>query len=217
MHQMDGKRQAMAVALAALAGFVDASGFIANGGYFLSFMSGNTTRLAVDLARAPGMALVPLGLIAGFVGGVALGALVSGWAGARRKAAVLGLVTGLLLTGALAEMAQIRAVAQGAMVLAMGAMNATFLRDGRVGVGVTYMTGALVRIGLGLAQRLRGERDPGAGAALRLWAGLAVGGITGAACWMWLGMVTLWLAAGWAGLMAIIAHRWIAPDRTPIA
>src|SRR3546814_12273361 len=41
---------AAAVLLAVLAGFVDAIAYISLGGFFASFMSGNTTRLGVGLA-----------------------------------------------------------------------------------------------------------------------------------------------------------------------
>ena len=41
-----------AICLAALAGFVDALAYISLGGFFASFMSGNTTRLGVGLATA---------------------------------------------------------------------------------------------------------------------------------------------------------------------
>ncbi len=54
-----------AAGLSALAGFVDAIGFIKLGGYFVSFMSGNSTRLAVALAKASRPSL--RGLIAAFV------------------------------------------------------------------------------------------------------------------------------------------------------
>ena len=48
----------MAVLLAALAGYVDSIGFLQLGGLFVSFMSGNTTRMAAAnvwpiLTRAP--------------------------------------------------------------------------------------------------------------------------------------------------------------------
>src|SRR6202048_352862 len=42
---------ALACALSALAGYVDAIGFLHLGGLFVSFMSGNSTRLGVSLAE----------------------------------------------------------------------------------------------------------------------------------------------------------------------
>ena len=74
MNRFDRPRQALAVGLAALAGFVDAFGFLSADGYFVSFMSGNTTRLGVNFARDPALALVPALLILGFVAGVVWGA-----------------------------------------------------------------------------------------------------------------------------------------------
>jgi len=53
--------------LTATAGFIDAVGFIALGGFYTSFMSGNTTQLGTGLATGEGWALaLPGGLIALF-------------------------------------------------------------------------------------------------------------------------------------------------------
>ena len=57
-------------ALRALAGYVDAIGFLHLGGLFVSFMSGNSTRMGVSLAEGQWWsALESLGLIALFVVG----------------------------------------------------------------------------------------------------------------------------------------------------
>ncbi len=61
----------VAVFLSALAGFVDAMGFITLGGYFVSFMSGNSTKLAVSLGEGlVGTALTGAGIVVLFVIGV---------------------------------------------------------------------------------------------------------------------------------------------------
>ena len=52
MQDHPRRDQLIAAALAALAGYVDAVGFIASGGLFVSFMSGNSTRLGIGLADA---------------------------------------------------------------------------------------------------------------------------------------------------------------------
>jgi len=66
---------ALACALSALAGYVDGIGFIHLGGLFVSFMSGNSTRMGVSLADGHWHdAAQALGLIALFVVGAALGA-----------------------------------------------------------------------------------------------------------------------------------------------
>ena len=64
MHRYDPARRKLALGLAFLAGAVDATGFIRTGGYFASFMSGNTTRLGLhiagELCEANGARLVPV-------------------------------------------------------------------------------------------------------------------------------------------------------------
>lgn len=200
MQQYDRPRRLLAIAAAALAGWVDAAGFLAADRYFVSFMSGNTTRLGVDLVEAPARALVPLALIGGFLAGVIGGAVLAAWAGARRKPAVLALA-------ALARMAQLPAVMMALLVLAMGALNNTFQRDGEVSVGLTYMTGALVRMGQGLAARILGRGGEGWSGWGLLWLGLAGGAVLGAWGWLhWQGAV-LWAAAAWAAALCLTALK----------
>lgn len=205
MRPLDRPRRRLAVAIATLAGFVDATGYLAVGGYFVSFMSGNTTRLAVDLVRDPGRALVPAGLIAGFVAGVALGAIVAERAGQRRKTAVLGLATVLLAAAAVLKLVWPAGFFAGS-VLARGALNNVFRRDGEVAVGVTYMTGALVRFGQGVAARLLGRPAEGRTSAGLLWLGLTVGATAGAATFVLLRGVAPWVAL--AGAAALLAAAW---------
>lgn len=181
MHRYDPARQKLALGLAFLAGQVDATGFVVAGGYFTSFMSGNTTRLGVDLVAQPALALVPLAIIACFVGGVVAGAAVAArWQG-RHKRVLLAAITVLL---ALASAALANGSAAGFLALAaaaMGAANNVFSRDGEVTVGVTYMTGALVRFGQGVAARLSGRPAQAMRGYGTLWCALAAGATAGAA------------------------------------
>ena len=180
MNAIDQSRRRLAIAAAALAGFVDAVGFLSANSYFVSFMSGNTTRLGVDLVTSPAAALIPALLIAGFVAGVFGGALLAARAGARRKVAVLALVALLLAGSALAGALTHHWVMLALLVLAMGALNNTFRRDGEVSVGLTYMTGALVRFAQGLAARLTRTGGEGWHNWLLLWISLATGAVLGA-------------------------------------
>lgn len=207
MQQYDRPRRLLAIAAAALAGCIDAAGFLAANRYFVSFMSGNTTRLGVDLVESPARALVPLALIGGFLAGVIGGAVLAVWAGARRKPAVLGCVAALLALAALARMAQLPTAMMALLVLAMGALNNTFQRAGEVSVGLTYMTGALVRMGQGLAARIMGRGGEGWSGWGLLWLGLASGAVLGACGWLhWQGLV-IWAAAAWAGALCLTALR----------
>ena len=207
MIQYDRNRRCFAVALAALAGCVDSIGFLSANGYFVSFMSGNTTRLGVALGSSPRHALVPALLIGGFIVGVTTGSLIATAAGRWRKPAITALVTALLLCGAAARVLGAEPVMLGTLVMAMGAINNTFQRGGEVAIGLTYMTGALVKLGQGLAQRLAGRPTPGWGSWAWLWGGLLTGAVTGAFLEDRLPRGCLWLAAGWAAIMVVVAFR----------
>ena len=199
MHRYDPARQRLALGLAGLAGLVDATGFVVAGGYFTSFMSGNTTRMGVELVERPALALAPLGLIAAFLAGVVVGAVVGRRFAGRHKRVLLGLVAGVLTAGAglLAAGYPVPFLALSAM--AMGLANNVFVRAGEVTVGVTYMTGALVRFGQGIAARAAGEPLPSTRGYGLLWSALALGAATGGGLCL---VAPVW-AAGAASLAAV--------------
>lgn len=212
MNRFDRPRKALAISLATLAGFVDAVGFLSADRYFVSFMSGNTTRLAVDLVETPHRAIIPAMLIGGFIIGVALGSIVAGLAGHWRKPGVLFFVTLLLLCAALLHAAGFGAASSGAMVLAMGAVNNTFQRDGEIAIGLTYMTGAVVRLGQSIGAMMMGERRTGGWAYFLLWAGLFTGAVAGATSFVRAGNLVLWAATALALLLALFAWRLAARE-----
>lgn len=208
MHRYDPARQRLALGLAGLAGLVDATGFVVAGGYFTSFMSGNTTRMGVELAARPALALAPLGLIAAFLVGVIGGALIGRRVRGRRKRVLLGLIAGLLTGGAALLAAGLPIPFLAASATAMGMANNVFARDGEVTVGVTYMTGALVRFGQGIAARLAGEPLPGARGYGWLWSALAAGAAAGGALSSWRSpLIAAGLGAGLAGVLWLAAAR----------
>ena len=180
MIRFDRSRQMLAVGVAILAGFVDAICFVESGGFFVSFMTGNSTRLAVGAAEWQAAALIAGGIITLFLTGVVTGSLLAARAGAARAPAVLA-GTGLLLAAAAAlrfEVGQWPAIA--CLALAMGLVNAALEgKDGTV-VGVTYMTGTLVQMGQKIANRLRGEGDGHWFHHFGLWLSLVGGAIVGA-------------------------------------
>lgn len=207
MNSIDRSRRRLAVAAAALAGYVDATGFLSANSYFVSFMSGNTTRLGVDLVANPHTAVLPALLILGFVVGVFGGALLAAKAGQQRKFAVLSLVAALLAGAAVAGRSAELELAMALLVLAMGALNNTFQRDGEVSVGLTYMTGALVRFAQGLAAKVLGNGGAGWESWLMLWLGLALGAVAGAFALLTWPAYALWLPALWALVLALLARR----------
>ena len=205
MTRYDRRSQALAVCLSALAGYVDALGFMHLRGFFVSFMSGNSTRLAVGLIDHSTDALQAAQLIALFVAGVIIGALVGRRAMSRRRLAVLTLVTFLLVGGALAVLFDRPAVAVIAMVLAMGAENAVLHRDGQVHSGLTYMTGTLVKLGQQIAAAFSDGDRTGWLPYLLLWSGLVGGATAGASIYARVGLNGLWLAALVAASCAVWA------------
>ncbi len=203
-----GRRDvALAAVLSGVAGYVDAIGFLKLGGFFVSFMSGNSTRLGVGLATGHvGAALTALTLISLFVAGVVLGALVARRAGEDRRAKVMALEAVLLASAAALIMAGFDGPGVAAMVLAMGAENAVFQRNGDVGVGLTYMTGALVKAGQRIAAALTGGDRWAWRPFVLLWAGLTLGGALGAAAYLKFGVMALWGAAGLVAALAAARH-----------
>lgn len=200
-----GRRDiAVAGSLAALAGYVDAIGFIKIGGYFVAFMSGNTTIAGVSLAQGRLHEFGRAGaLILAFVVGVVAGSLL-GRRVRRRQSAVMLAVAALLALAAAAYLEpRTTALAPLLMAMAMGAENAVFERDGEVSIGLTYMTGTLVKLGQSVARGLSGEPAPHWRRYFVLWLGLSVGSILGATALTLVGLAALWIAVGVAGAAAL--------------
>ena len=170
-------------------------------------MSGNTTRLAVGLARGTEPAAIAAILITIFVMGVIAGALVGHFAQQKRAPAVLLLVSLLLALAAGLDAIGLSRFAIAAMGLAMGAENAVFAQNGEVHIGLTYMTGTLVKMGHQIAATLLGGNAMGWWPFFLLWFGLAAGAVLGAALYPYLNLHSLWLAS----LVAFLCS-WFARD-----
>jgi uncharacterized membrane protein YoaK (UPF0700 family) len=208
MTRLDRNARIMAIGLAAMAGMVDAIGFLASGGFFLSFMSGNSTRLSVGLATGAPYFLFVGVLILSFVGGVVCGSLTGNRAGttpSKRQARILVGISALLILAPLLAAAGWMVPALCVAAFCMGAENTVFERDGSVSFGVTYMTGALVKIGQGLATMVRGGTRTAWLPYLLLWAGLIGGAVMGAWLFSALAIYSLWIPAALAAAFAAIS------------
>lgn len=205
---------ALAIGSSALAGYVDAIGFLSLGGFFVSFMSGNSTRLAVGIAGVPAEALIAVRLILSFLAGVIAGSLIGRLAGEQRKPVVLVMVAAMLAAGAAIAGLGAPDVAVLFVAAAMGAENTTFERDGEVSIGLTYMTGTLVKLGQRIAGGLTGgPRFAWLPYAL-LWLGLVIGAVTGAVAWPLIGLAGLWFAV--AAALVLAGSAWaIARSEKP--
>jgi uncharacterized membrane protein YoaK (UPF0700 family) len=195
MRNFDRGNQALATGLAALAGFVDATGFLATGGFFLSFMSGNSTRLGVGIIDSAAHWQMAASLVAAFVVGVTGGSLLGRAAGVHHRPVVLVGLALLLGTAAMLAAAGHFYPAFLLTAAAMGAENTVFETDGDVRISLTYMTGNLVKVGQRLAGALRGHGRWEWLPFLALWAAMVAGAVAGAALWPVLGLSGLWGAA----------------------
>ena len=170
-------------------------------------MSGNSTRLGVSLAEgAVAAGRQALGLIALFVAGAAAGSLIVLGRGAERQPWLLPDRSRAACRGrALPCLRPVEPRDRG-IVLAMGLENAVFQIDGGAGLGLTYVTGALVKVGQLLAVSLTGGPRWSWVPNLLLWAALVAGSAAGALAYAWINLAAIWFAAGAAlALAAIIA------------
>jgi uncharacterized membrane protein YoaK (UPF0700 family) len=200
----------LVAALSVLAGMTDAIGFMASGD-FVSFMSGNTTRLAVAISDGNlGLTLRLLLLVATFILGNALGIVVSRIGG--RHALPLLLCIGMLLCAAAAWPYDEQLPALLAAIIAMGMLNAAVEEVNGLPVGLTYVTGALSRFGRGLGRWLLGERRNGWRVQLIPWAGMFAGAVLGAWLEHHLGLKALFVSGLLAALLGLLAlkipRRW---------
>jgi uncharacterized membrane protein YoaK (UPF0700 family) len=184
---------AVALLLAGTAGYVDGMGFLHLGGLFVSFMTGNSTRLGVSLAEGRwGEAGLAAGILALFVVGATTGALIGGGGTPPGRRRVLAAVGALLAAAALSDGASVRGLSIAAMVLAMGIENAVFQKNGETGIGLTYMTGTLVRAGQRIAAALQGGPPLAWTSSIALWASLTGGALIGAWSYGRVGLTGLW-------------------------
>ncbi len=208
--QVSGEERqlALAVALTGLAGFVDAVAFVRFGGLFVSFMSGNSTRMAAlpsqdRLADAAAAA----GVIGLFVMGAFAGRLLVQSAGLWCRPALLSVVAALLAVAAVvvspeAEGAAV-SIGVAALALAMGLQNSVLHHAGDAKATPTYVTGTLVNLGHALADTMLGSASPW-GAYLLMWLGLVGGAALGALGASRYGAAALVAPAATAALLALM-------------
>lgn len=216
MKSFDRHDRLLAIGLSGLAGYVDAVGYLITGGFFVSFMSGNSTRLGVDIADMSANAGVAALLIGSFVVGVVLASLLGRASGGRHRIVVPVLLVVLLAAAAgLGDMREDRLTAI-LMAMAMGVENIFFAEGTDVRIGLTYMTGRLVKIGQQLAVAITGEDHWGWVPHFLLWCGLISGGVAGAVAYLLLGSDALWIAVAAAAVIALVARQSMTVATQPV-
>jgi uncharacterized membrane protein YoaK (UPF0700 family) len=194
--------------LSALAGMVDAIGYLHLSGLFISFMSGNSTQLAAALGQGQlGEAGTIAELIVLFVVGAAAGQMLADFTGRRHMTWVLVSVAILLAIAAALE------TAAQPMVFAMGALNAAMRRAGSIPISLTFVTGVLVRFGQGLGdfltRRVTGWNWLAQGTP---WLGLIVGATIGSVVYIRIGEAAIWVPIGVAVVLAVYSVVIPQPD-----
>jgi uncharacterized membrane protein YoaK (UPF0700 family) len=208
VKDVDRGSLALSAALASVAGFVDAIGFLDTGGLFVSFMSGNSTQAAVEVFGSGAVvAAASAGIIAAFVIGVTLGGIVSIRMTGPRPWIVGAAAVGVGIAALLALGGDATLWRAGLLAAAMGAVNTLFLADGRARVAITYSTGTLVSLGLALASLLTGGSRTAWRRPLLLWGALASGAVVGALAHRAGSPLALMLATVALGTCAILLRR----------
>lgn len=170
---------ALVAAISFLAGMTDAIGLRLSGD-FVSFMTGNTTRAAIYFVDGNWPhALLLLGAVLLFVLGNALGIVIASLV-RRRIFGVLACVALLLSLASMLEQPQLATVRFYLVVLAMGIVNAAVEQIEGLPIGLTYVTGALSRLGRGIGRFIMGDRRLDWSIQIVPWAGMVSGALCGA-------------------------------------
>ncbi|QGU05247.1 YoaK family protein [Corynebacterium comes] len=220
MQRHTAGEQNLAVSFAFIAGFVDSIGFLFLGGVFLSFMSGNTTRIATSAVEGNAdLAVLAGSAVAFFLLGVMEGALVRRLAKRRvrpdrvREVVMVNMCV-LFSIASLLVLLDAPRIAIIVASLGIGAMNSIFEREGEVSIALTYMTGTLVKMGQRFVDAFFGGPHSAWLGHLKMWAGLTLGAFTGAVVYGYLGIASLipvalltWAITGVALLVRTYGRR----------
>lgn len=201
--------------LTALAGYVDAIGFIRLSGYYTSFMSGNTTQMGVSMAHgAFHDALMPAVLIVMFLLGSTLGSGLSIVTPAPWKIVAVLTYEAFLVFGTFAIGLQLPDVGLVSLflALAMGSQNAVLGSVQGFRAGTTFVTGALFSLGQKIAAAFTRTGPPFAWVGdATVWLALLIGSLAGAAAYGSAGIVALAVPAGLSAILAAMAALFVRP------
>lgn len=207
--------------LAALAGHVDALGFVRPGGLCTASMSGDTTQVAVFGAEAGLHRIVlPAVLTLAFLAGSIPGSGLAIPAPARWTTPTVLACEGLPIVGgpALGLQSPELAVASVFAALAMGSQNAVLVQVKGFRAGTTFVTGALFSLGRRIARALTRTGDPpgwvGGGP---VWLSPLLGAVSGALAYDALGLYALIPPAGVVGSLAVVTATLIVCAGPPAA
>lgn len=171
-------------------------------------MSGNSTRSGIALGKGNiDYALQGGSIILLFICGVVAGTIVAAYHERRGRQFVLAFVSLCLAIAAMGQNFGATSITIAAAAVAMGAENAVFQREGEIAVALTYVTGALVKLGQQIAGILtRRESNPWLPYAM-LWLALVAGASLGSVLFAWHRESSLWIAVMVSAALAAIPPR----------
>lgn len=138
-------QEKLALFLAFIAGFTDATGLVKWKTY-VSFMSGNTTQLGAAFSGENyGIIIISICIIGSFLSGIYAGTCLSLWKKCRSKTIAFYVVSGILIFYTLLNFCfQITPILSAAMIgFAMGVMNTIVTAVGNQNVNTDFVTGTL--------------------------------------------------------------------------
>ncbi len=194
------QRTVLATVLTAMAGFMDAVGFIPLGHLYLSFMSGNSTHLGLSLAGGDrATALTAAGVVAAFVAGVSAGTFITDAFKSLRIVLAAELLIFLMAIALLHIGLQKTALIL--IASAMGMQNTLHQVVAKADIGRGFISGNLFSLGQALA-RISSDAAEAGRAALNAasWLTFVSGVILGALAFAAFGLA----ACLWAIAIAII-------------
>ncbi|MEH3147967.1 MAG: YoaK family protein [Methylobacterium frigidaeris] len=219
-------RVPFAIVLAFLAGCADSIGFLEFAQLFMSFMSGNTTRFGAAIALGDWDVAIRVGTtILVFCLGAFMGTLLAAAVGHWRLAVLLGVQATLLGMGLTLPRGPVTFPFHAyPIVFALGLQNAVLQDEEGRSIALTYVTGAVVRFGTGLANMLLGHPASSFWLQAPLWLALTVGAIAGATLHQWYGETAFLVPAVMAAVLAVVSlvltlvygdSRYVSSDRAP--
>jgi uncharacterized membrane protein YoaK (UPF0700 family) len=193
----------LATMLAALAGLVNAIGFLAFGHVFLASPDANATVLVANLPGSFPIALFAGAMVLSFVAGVTLMTLVTHCSGQFRRTLVLS-GTALALAAAYVTFNTNAAFAPAVLLaMAMGGAHCIFERDSPDLQEAMSPSAQIARFGEALAGGRKGANHRQIGLHASFWLAFLFGGLAGAGAWIAFDIRSFALAAGLAGVLTL--------------
>ncbi|MBN9511351.1 MAG: DUF1275 family protein [Alphaproteobacteria bacterium] len=205
---------ALGLVMTMAAGFVDALGYARLGQLYVSFMSGNSTRLGVALAGDDfDVVRWAAAAIAVFVAGAFCGTLLVELFARTKLPVVLGCEVAALLAALALARAGVGRAAVLPVAFAMGLQNAIYQVAIGTDTGKSFITGTLFGVGGSLAKFVLGKgHGVQAGIHALSWRAFTGGVVRGACSLAWLGFdAALVLVAGVLAMVAVVVSVGVGP------